>query len=251
MNHEEFERLAWQGIDGVISPADQRQLDDYLESYPDGRVELEELVKLADLLGGLEEQESPPQLRSRIDRALAVATPDWRRQPAKEIASDWLSVWRPRFVFMAAGLVLGVVVASVLHTGPMVEPRRVAGAMHLTSTGMTTEFELAGETGSLGLRRDGALLTAELVLVEDRSVELVLDADTEDLRLRIASHDTNAKTELAEEAGQIVLRAGGAGRYLMTASSDELPASYRVVITSRGSVLLDHRLFSEQIGDSQ
>jgi anti-sigma-K factor RskA len=251
MNHEEFERLAWQRIDGVISPADQRQLDDYLESYPDGRVELEELVKLADRLGGLEEQESPTQLRSRIDRALAVATPHWRRQPAKEIASDWLSVWRPRFVFMAAGLVLGVVVASVLHTGPMVEPRRVAGAMHLTPTGMSTEFELAGETGSLGLRREGALLTAELVLVEDRSVELVLDADTEDLRLRIASHDTSTKTELAEEAGRIVLRAGGAGRYLLTASSGEPPASYRVVITSRGSVLLDHRLSSEQIGDSQ
>lgn len=250
MNHEEFERLAWQRIDGVISPADQRQLDEYLESYPDARVELEELVKLADLLGGLEERESPPQLRSRIDRALAVATPHWRRPPAKEIASGWPSVWRPRFVFMAAGLVLGVVVASVLHTGPMVEPRRVAGAMHLSPTAMTTELELAEETGSLGLRRDGALLTAELVLVEDRSAELVLDADTEDLQLRIASHETSAKTELADEAGRIVLRAGGAGRYLLTVISGEIPTSYRVVITSRGSVLLDHRLESGQIGDS-
>jgi hypothetical protein len=251
MNHEAFERLAWQRIDGVISSADQRRLDEYLESFPDARVELEELVKLADLLGGIEEKESPPQLRSGIDRRLAVANPHWRRLPAKEIASDWLSVWRPRFMFMAAGLVVGVVVASVLHTGPMVEPRRVTGAMHLTPTAMTTEIELAEETGSLGLRLDGALLTAELVLVEDRSAELVLDADTEDLRLRIASHETSANTELADEAGRIVLRAGGAGRYMLTVISGELPTSYRVVITSRGSVLLDQRLLSERIGDSQ
>jgi anti-sigma-K factor RskA len=249
MNHEEFERLAWQKIDGVIPPEDQRRLDEYLESYPNARAELDELVEFADRLGSLEEQESPPQLRARIDRALAVTTPHWQRPPAKESASDWLKLWRPRFAFMVAGLVLGVVVASVLHTGPRVEPGRVAGAMHLTPTAMPTVFELTEEAGSLGLQRDGKLLTAELLLLEDRSAKLILDAEGEELRLRMASHDTAAKTEIVDDAGRIVLRTEAAGRYVLTAASGELPVSYRVVITSQESVLLDRAVGPEQIGE--
>jgi hypothetical protein len=251
MKHEEFERLAWQKIDGDIAHEDQRRLDEYLESYPDARAEFDELVMLADRLGRLEEQESPPQLRPRIERALSVATPHWRRPPAKEGASDWLKLWRPRFAFMSAGLVLGLVVASVLHTGPKVEPGRVAGAMHLTPTAMPTVFELAEEAGSLGLRRDGRLLTAELLLVENRSAELVLDAGGEELRLRMAAHDTDAKTELVDQEGRIVLRADGAGRFVLTASSGELPERYRVVITSQERVLLDRDLGLDLIGERQ
>jgi hypothetical protein len=243
MKHGDFERLAWQRIDGAISPEDGKRLEGYLEEYPEARTELDDLVALAELLSAVE-QDPPTHLRPRIDRAVAATRPSWPQRAVSRRSATLLSLWGPRLAYLAAGLLIGAVVTHLLQPGrePAIEDARVVGAMRIVPSTGAIEIDLGEGIGTLDLRRDGYLLRADLGLVGELAVELVLETDQGRLQVRSASHTGGRESVVVADEETVVLRAHGPGRHLLSLEPDQDPATVRVRAVSEGRVLLDRTL---------
>ncbi len=202
MTDVDFERLAWERLDGTISAENEARLDAMLAGSDSSRRRYEALHGIARELASVAPVASPAELRPRIDRAVAASSPGWRR------SSSVLVFWRPRLAYLAAGLLAGAVAARLLMPGPTVDRGHASGAMVAAvatpSAGLT--LDLAG-IGTLALRRDRDLLDLELRLSTDRPVEISLEPGHGQL-------------------GIAALEAGGAS--IVTAAADGGGARFRV-----------------------
>ena len=170
MNDADFERLAWERLDGTISVEDAARLDAMVAGCDSSRRRYTSLQEIARGLSGVEQASPPAELRARIDRALAASSPRWRR------SSPVLAFWRPRLAYLAAGLLAGAVGARLLMPGPTVDRGQASGAMVTTvampSVGLT--LDLAG-VGTLALREGRGLVELDLRLATDRPFEISLE----------------------------------------------------------------------------
>lgn len=202
MNDADFERLAWERLDGTISAEDAARLDAMVAGSDSSRRRYTFLERIARELASVAPVAAPAELRPRIDRALAASSPRWRR------SSPVLAFWRPRLAYLAAGLLAGMVAARLLMPGPAVDRGQASGAMVAAvatpSAGLT--LDLAG-IGTLALRQDDDLLDLELMLSTDRPVEISLEPRHGQL-------------------GIATLEAGGAS--IVTAAADGGDARFRV-----------------------
>jgi hypothetical protein len=286
MNLERLEALLWERIDGVIGAEDRTELEAFLAQDQEARELEHELGVLADRLASARELKPPAELRERIDRALIMAEPPLAPAEAVEVpgpravAKETTAVeipaapaakppptppkaaarprtdggWQSRLLPLAASLLIGVAIGFLVQfaAGPGVDASRAVGTMHVPAEPAPTDvvtIDLAGDLGALSVWREGPLLAAELGLVEDIEVELVLESSFGDLFVGGAGMAESPASEISLDGGRVVLRAVGAGRYALKVVAAEKRVPIRLRVNSGVEVLADRWIESveEQI----
>jgi len=244
MMRDDIELLFWERIDGVISADDDERLTALMADDPEARRRFAELEEMSEALTRVGTAKPPVELRPRIDRALAASSPRWRRQaPVNDM-------WRPRLVYLAAGLLLGVVVAQLLLPAPAVDSDRVSGTMTMTDEipEAATSIDLDGGLGVLGLWWDDSTLIADLRLTASREFELTLEADETDLEIRRGAHTGSLSSAVWQEAGRVVVQAAGPGRQTVAVGLQGSTSRVRIRVVSDGDVLAERVVSRGDIG---
>ena len=247
MMPDEFEGLAWEKIDGTISAENDERLVALMADDPKARGRFAEIEEISNALNRVGEAEPPAELRPKIDRALAVASPRWRRR------ASGLATWRPRLVYLAAGLLLGAVVGQLLLPAPVVDSDRVSGAMLVVDEipEAAMNIDLDGGVGVLALWWDDPTLTADLRLATSRSLELTLAADDTDLEIRSGKQIGNPSSVVWQEAGRVVARAAGPGRQTVAVGFRGAARSIRLRVVGDDGVLVERVVSLDDIGASR
>ncbi len=232
MKRDEYERLAWERIDGEITPDDLARLEAIEAGNPDIRVHLEQLRTLCDELSRAREVSPPAELRPRIDRALGSSSPGWRR------TAPVVNLWRPRLAYLAAGLVVGAVVARLLLTvaDRPIEPDRVAGTMRVVPTRAAQQLSIGfGEDrGGLVLWRQDEFLIVDAELTSDLPVEVMVEADRGSLSVRGMASSGDRLSRLVVDGNRIALYADRAGRHRLELASSDPSMTVRITVVCDG-----------------
>lgn len=239
MTHDDLERLAWESLDGTISAEDKRHLEDLLAGDPDVRSRYQELERMAATLGRLVSVKPPAELRPRIDRALSVASPRWRRRQSPANA------WQGRLAYLAAGLVLGLVAARVLLPTAGLDGADVVGAMAATEAAVTVELD---DVGQLAVWREGtSRIILELGL--SRAMPVELEVGAADGGLTIDRAVLGGAGEAAAGPAGVRLSVEGPGRSSISLETvGDLP-DLAVRVRSDGRLLADRLVSANELGD--
>ena len=248
MRSEKLERLIWERIDGTIADEDRERLEAYLTNHSEARDCEQDLTVLAELLEGVEAVASPLGLRTRIEQAITSGSAS-----AKQSAG-WLEALRlalttgrgGRYAHLAAGLFVGVVgyhlLSSELTTGQAADVSGLYGSMSLPgSEGKTMEIDLAGVEGSLALHREQSLIVANLHILDEGEIELLIDFGEGNFRLERLEESGAGSSQISIEKSRIVLKMVGVGRYSLAAAVEEV-RSIEIVILGHGKVLLEREV---------
>src|SRR3712207_3017504 len=170
MDHGRFEELKDAYVLGALSETERREFEEYLAIHPERQAEVEELGAVAGLLAlSPQEQEPPPQLRSRIMDTVRAEAVYPRASHRSRLAwlRELLSV-RNLALGAAALLVIGLFSWSMLLRGEVQDLQgRVQSLQNQPREPQTVE--LAGAGTERGAR-------AELLTLEgDRAVLVVED----------------------------------------------------------------------------
>jgi len=273
MNLERLEALLWERIDGVIGAEDRAELEAFVAQDQEAKELDHELNVLAERLASARELKPPAELRERIDRALIMAEPPMAPAEAVEAPGPRTATrpaavevpempvaqqtppavvvrhrsdggWRGRLLPLAASLLVGVAIGLLVQfaAGPGVDASRAVGTMHVPTGTAPTDpvtIDLAGDLGALSVWREGPLLAAELGLVENIEVELVLESTSGDLFVGGAGMAESPASEISLDGGRVVLRADGAGRYALKVVAANERAPIRLRVNSGAEVLAD------------
>ena len=168
MNHVRFEELKDAYVLGALPEEERREFEEYLASHPERQAEIGELGAVAGLLAlSPQEQEPPPELRSRIMDAVEAeaARPHESRRSVFAWVGELLSV-RNLALGAAALLVIGLFSWSMVLQG---EVQDLQGRIQsLQDQPQEPQMVELGGTGT----EQGA--QAELVTLEgDRAVLVV------------------------------------------------------------------------------
>ena len=226
MNNDRLEALLWARIDGTIGPEELTELEGHLAELPEPREIERQITTIAKELDGLEKVQPPPELRGRIDGALAnanqptvhpTATPRTRSKPA------WPARWLP----LAASLLIGVTVGYLLHpgTGGSLDRSGVTGSM-LTPTDQSeaapVEIHLEAGAGSVSVSRVGADVVIDVTLTTEIDLEVTLaGAEGAEGPVHFAGLNTTngSATEVTSEQGWVSARTVGPGALILAASA--------------------------------
>jgi hypothetical protein len=232
MTRDEYERLAWERFDGEITPDDLARLEAFEAGNSDIRGHLEQLRALCDQLSRTREVVPPAELRPRIDRALASSAPGWRR-PAPVV-----NLWRPRLAYLAAGLVVGAVIARLLLTvaDRPIEPDRVAGTMRVVPTQVTQRqtIDFGEDRGSLNLVREDDILILDAELTTDLPVEVMVEAQGGSLSVRGMASSGARPSRVVVDSTSVALHAASAGRHRLELAPSDPSMTVRVVVVCDG-----------------
>jgi len=244
MRLERLETLLWERIDGVINAEDEAELEAFLAEDDEAReIELE-LTALAKRLAGVRPAVPPPILRKRIDEALAAAqrrTAD-ERVPSGVVSRRMPIRWAPQLLAMAASLLLGVAIGFLLRLsgGGPVDASRAAGTIYAPlahETSATWEIVLGEGAGTLGVRRNGTVLSVELMLAGEHEAELRLDADSGELQISGVRRQASGPDEIFAAAGRVVVRTAGGGSMGVDVGCSDPTAPVLVVVSVDGETV--------------
>jgi anti-sigma factor RsiW len=235
---DELERLAWENIDGTISAGDRTRLEEDLARNDEARSRYVELERMAAMLGRLEPMKPPAELRPRIDRALSVVSPRWRRRQSPANA------WTGRLAYLAAGLVLGLVAARVLLPTAGLDRADVVGAMAASKAAVTVELDGVGQ---LAVWRDGSSrIILELGL--SRAIPVELEVGAANGGLTIDRAVLGGAGEAATGPTGVRLSVEGPGRSSILLESDAELAELAVRVRSGGHLLADRLVTADELG---
>jgi hypothetical protein len=239
MREHDLERMAWERLDGSIAAEDESRLEALLATDPAALQRCAEVEQLAANLGAIRPATPPAELRARIDRAIASASPPWRR---RRITSG---LWPLRLAYMAAGVLLGLVAARLLMPSSLVDQHVVAGAM--TTPASAVRLDL-GEGGSLSLwRTDTSLTAVDVDLADDAEIAVVVDAVEGMLSIARTGFSGVAEGEAVNEDGRVRIDSAGSGHAKVVVRS-EIPSSALVIrVTARGRLVAERVVQPEEL----
>ncbi len=179
------EQLLWELRDGDIAPADLAWLEARLDADPEAAAMAAEVAAVDRGLAEAAPAAEPAELGGRIRSALEGARPPrsgWRARrwppdaPATTGPVASPLTWQRGWVYLAAGLIIGIGLALVLRRAPDLETRDLAGTASLSVESEPTGPRLAlpEGRGSLALERRAASLTLSFEWAAAEPVELVL-----------------------------------------------------------------------------
>jgi anti-sigma-K factor RskA len=119
MNHERFEDLRDAYVLGALTEEERQGFEEYLAAHPERQAEIEELGAVAGLLAfSPQEQEAPPELRSRLMEVVEAEAEPRRHRRRSTFASfgDYFSA-RSLALGAAVLLVIGLLSWNVLLQG--------------------------------------------------------------------------------------------------------------------------------------
>jgi hypothetical protein len=231
MTNDDLERLVWDRVDGTISSEDEIRLERLLAADASARTRCGELEQMAGGLASIGSVTPPAELRPRIERALAGTSPRWRRSAAP------VRMWRARFAYLAAGILLGLVAARLLLPSAEVDRRLAAGAMTFPDSALTLSLERAGQAAIW--RTGGSITVVELEILDGSSFEVVMEADSGNLTLSRAELGNAHAVEAVVEAGRVRIEGSGPGRSRVAVGSEVEEAAISVRVMSDGRLVAE------------
>lgn len=177
------EELLNGGVDGVLSAAEQDELNSLLAGSAQLRDFNEELKTCTGLLDGLQEVEPPPYLQESIERQIRLPVQSNQHEEKQGFLGTWLPAhWLRTGFALAAGAVLTVGIYE-MGSGPMT----AEDATRLVGTVVKSQAADQGElldsihiftdtlNGRVELRNKGDLFTLDVQLDSDGPTQVIVD----------------------------------------------------------------------------
>jgi len=258
MNHDRLEALLWEWIDGEIDEPDLTLLKQYLAEHPEAREEHRRLLDVSNLLSSLEPVEAPAGQRERIEAALASRPA--HRPPAEAAprarAGRLVQPWPARLAYLAAGLVVGVVVTALLGIGPgasrgVGEPALRGVMFRHLENGESHEVNLVNGAGRLVLAREGRRLHADLDLRRSGAAQLAIQCEAGKLSVESLDQVSSASVRLAAAGRGVLVSTAGPTRLRVGVVAEPKATDILVRITAGGEVLASSRVQLGPGGEEQ
>ena len=236
MKIDRIEALLWARVDGTIAPEELAELEAHLADHPEPSEIDRQISTISEELDNLEEVQPPPELRGRINDALASATPPTARSnPTSHIHSS--PSWQARWLPLAASLVIGVAVGYLLHPGAggSIEQTGVTGSM-LTPTTQpaAVPVEIHLDAGTISASRSGIDIVVDLTLTAKTDLELTLASDGGPVSITSLNSTTQSTTEVTTDLGWVAIRTHGPGAVRLTASTANADELLRLQVSADG-----------------
>ncbi len=238
MNTDRLETLLWARIDGTIGPEELTELEAHLAEIPEPR-EIERQIKtIAEELDGLEKVQPPPELRGRIDGALANANPP-TAHPSPTPPTRSRPAWPARWLPLAASLLIGVTVGYLLHpgTGGSIDHSGVTGTM-LTPTDQSetapVEIHLEAGAGSVSASRAGADVVIDVTLTTEIDLEVTLAGAEGSVHFAGLTTTNGSATEVTTEQRWVSARTIGPGSLTLAVSAANADDILRLQVSIDG-----------------
>ena len=238
MKIDRIEALLWARIDGTIKPEELAELEAHLAGHPDQREIERHISTIAEELDNLGQVQPPPELRERIDGALAIATSP-AAHPTASSRTHSAPPWPARWLPLAASLVIGVAVGYLLHpgTGGMIDQLGVTGSM-LTPTAqpetVPVEIHLDAGAGSVFASRSGADVVVDVTLTTEIDLGVTLASAGGPVRFASLNSTNASATEVATEHGWVVVRTRGPGTVTLSVSMSDSDELLRLQVSADG-----------------
>lgn len=244
---DRIEQLIWESQDGEITPADREWLSARLAQDPAARAAAEAAANLAPKLEEIvREVDPPPELRWRIQAALASA----RREPRRRsifgtVRALLLPPGTPRFAYLTAGLIglvlggAGAYLFSAARQQGPIPLQELYGTMRPLAAG-GVELKLAGGAGALTLRRHGLVLEVEADLPVHSADEIRIRAAA--LRIVRFEAQPGGAARLGASAQEIFARELGSGHHLLILEVVDAGTAIEITVSARGQPLLQREL---------
>ncbi len=241
MNNDRLEGLLWARIDGTIEPEELAELEAFLAEHPEPRKIERQITTIADELDRLERVQPPPELRGRIDNALANATPPAARtdHPATTLHTRLAPAWPARWLPLAASLLIGMTAGYLLHpgTGGSIDRSRATGAM-LTPTAQPgaalVEIHLDAGTGSVSASRSGADVVINVMLTTEIDLGVTVAGAGGPVRFAGLNSTNTSATEVSTEHGWVVVQTHGPGAVTLSVSAIDADDPLRLQVSVDG-----------------
>ena len=240
MNSDRIEALLWARIDGTIEPEELAELEVHLAEHPEPRGIERQITTIAEELDSLDKVQPPPDLRGRIDGALANATPSAARtdHPVPTHTRS-TPAWPARWLPLAASLLIGVTVGYLLHPGASgsIDRSRATGAM-LTPTAQPgaalVEIHLDAGTGSVSASRSGADVVINVMLTTEIDLGVTVAGAGGPVRFAGLNSTNTSATEVSTEHGWVVVQTHGPGAVTLSVSAIDADDPLRLQVSVDG-----------------
>ena len=241
MNNDRLEGLLWARIDGTIEPEELAELEAHLAEHPEPREIERQITTIAGELGRLDNVQPPPELRGRIDSALANATPPAARtdHPATTTHTRPAPAWPTRWLPLAASLLIGMTAGYLLHpgTGGLIDRSRATGAM-LTPSAQSgvgpVEIRLDAGAGSVSASRAGADVVIDVMLATEIDLGVTLAGAGGPVHFTGLNSTNASATKVSTEHGWVVVQTHGPGTVTLSVSAIDADDMLRLQVSANG-----------------
>jgi hypothetical protein len=239
MNTDRIEALLWARIDGTIEPEELAELEGHLAEHPEPREIERQITTIAEGLDRLEKVQPPPELRARIDGALANATAP-TAHPAPTPHTQSAPAWQVRWLPLAASLLIGVTVGYLMHP----ETRRSINQSEVTGTMMTppsqpettpVEIQLVAGAGTVFASRSGADVVIDVMLTAEINLGVALTGADGPVRFAGLNSTIASATEVTTEQGWVSVRTIGPGTVRLSVRAENSDEMLKLVVSVDGA----------------
>ena len=247
MNKDRLEALLWARVDGTIDPESEAELEAHFVEHPENRKVERQITAMAEGLLHLEQEDPPSILRERIKGAVKVAKPPrpYHERSTTALDSRSKAASLPKWLPLAASLLIGVAIGYLLHPGAggSIDRAGVTGSMMAPSdhpaTGLV-EIPLDAGAGSIVASRDGADVVISVRLNTEIAVAVALGSAGGPVRFKGLLGSNASTTEVRTDNGVIVLRAVGPGTATVSISAIDAAEPLRIDVSSGGLMVGEH-----------
>ncbi len=217
------EELLNGGVDGVLSAAEQDELNSLLAGSAQLRGLNEELKTFTGLLDGLQEVEPPPYLQESIERQIRLPVQSNQHEEKQGFFGTWLPAhWLRTGFALAAGAVLTVSIYE-LGSGPMT----AEDATNLVGTVVKNQVDEQGElldsihifsdtlSGRVELRKKDDLFTLDVQLNSDGPTQVVVDYAGRGLEFEGITRMQDQNDAVSIVDGSVNVASSGEKRYTL------------------------------------
>jgi hypothetical protein len=242
---DDTERLLWDELDGELDADGRRELEERLWRQPEARTLKDRIAETSKLLGAVENALPPADLLARVEARIARRETPAAGSPGGGKVAPLLTPWVPRFAYMAAGILVGVLGLTLLNSASLLPGREDAGALVGTisyerSSSDALRIPVADVGGELSLVARGDDLVVDMNFAAGRPVELNLRSGSGLDLLALDSGSARVDLEVEPDGLTVLLRSGGECRLEVGVVN---PANAVIVaVLSEGNTLLEKEL---------
>jgi hypothetical protein len=228
METEKFQELINRAVDGLLSPDEQAELENYLKSHPEARRQHENLKRISEALKKIPRVKPPQDLKQNIMDCINSRkdSADEKHGLFKVIASAFRNkmTWRYGYAFSVGALSAIVVMAvsiSITEAPTPIDPSQVSGTLMLAEIPKSGpvldsgEFSLGDVTGTLSVRQTGDIVILETDIESDKETSINVFFDSTDLSFVGIWQPDNFRGSLGHRANQLDIQYQGKGKYYL------------------------------------
>lgn len=210
-------------VDGILSAAEQDELNSLLAGSAQLRDHNEELKTFTGLLDGLQEVEPPAHLQESIEQQIRLPVHSNRHEEKHDFFGTWLPAhWLRTGFALAAGAVLTVSIYEV-GSGPIT----AEDATNLVGTVVKSQAVDQGElldsihiltdtlSGRVELRKKDDLFTLDVQLSSDGPAQVVVDYAGRGLEFEGITRMQDQKDAVSIVDGSVNIASSGEKRYTL------------------------------------